>query len=71
MLLTVTFDRETDGRWIASVSGLRGVHVYGPTREEAARAAFVLALRVLADEVEHGERHPESLAPLSFELAAA
>ena len=71
MLLTVTFDREADGRWIASVAELSGVHAYGPTRDEAARAALVLALRVLADEVEHGERAPESLAPLTFTLAAA
>jgi len=71
MVLTMTFDREEDGRWIASVTELRGVHVYGPTRDDAARAAYVLALRVLADEVEHGERDPRSLAPLTFALDAA
>lgn len=71
MLLTVNFDREDDGRWIASVAELAGVHVYGATQDDAARAAFVLALRVLADEVEHGERDPSSLAPLTFALAAA
>lgn len=71
MVLTIAFDRETDGRWIASVAELAGVHVYGATRDEAARAAHVLALRVLADEVEHGERDPSSLAPLTFALAAA
>jgi len=71
MVLTITFERETDGRWIASVPELAGVHVYGASRDEAARAAHVLALRVLADEVEHGEREPSALAPISFELDAA
>ena len=71
MRLTVTFDVETDGRWIASVPELSGVHAYGATRDHAARAALVLALRVLADEVEHGERDAEDLAPLTFSLAAA
>ncbi len=49
MVLTMTSDREDDGRWIASVAELPGVHVYGTTRDDAARAALVLALRVLAD----------------------
>lgn len=71
MVLTMTFDREDDGRWIATVGELPGVHVYGTTQNDAARAAFVLALRVLADEVEHGERDPKSLAPLTFALDAA
>lgn len=71
MVLTINFERESDGRWIASVSELAGVHVYGGSRDEAARAAHVLALRVLADEVEHGERDPASLAPISFALDAA
>lgn len=54
--LTVQVDREEDGRWIAEVLGLRGVLVYGPTRERALAEAEALALRVLADRLEHGER---------------
>jgi predicted RNase H-like HicB family nuclease len=54
--LTVQVDREEDGRWIAEVLGLPGVMVYGPTREQALVGAEALALRVLADRIEHGER---------------
>ena len=71
MVLTVTFEQEEDGQWIASVGELAGVHTYGATRDDAARAALGLALRVLADEVEHGERDPVALAPLTFALDAA
>jgi predicted RNase H-like HicB family nuclease len=49
---TIRFDRETDGRWIAEVIELAGVMAYGNTRESAQNAATVLALRVLADELE-------------------
>ena len=55
MKLTVELDRETDGRWIAEVVDLPGVMVYGGTREEALAAAQALALRVLADKLEHRE----------------
>jgi predicted RNase H-like HicB family nuclease len=54
--LAVQVDREQDGRWIAEVLGLPGVMVYGPTRERALTGAEALALRVLADRLEHGER---------------
>jgi predicted RNase H-like HicB family nuclease len=53
MHLTVELDREEDGRWIAEVIDLPGVLVYGSTREEALAAAQALALRVLADKLEH------------------
>jgi predicted RNase H-like HicB family nuclease len=44
--------------------------VYGVTREEALAAAQALALRVLADKLEHGEVPPEPVA-VSFAVAAA
>jgi predicted RNase H-like HicB family nuclease len=69
MRLTVELDRETDGRWIADVTELPGVMVYAPTRDEALAAAQALALRVLADKLEHGEAPPE-LLKLSFVIAA-
>ncbi|HQX17970.1 MAG TPA: CPBP family intramembrane metalloprotease, partial [Anaerolineales bacterium] len=37
--LTITFDREDDGRWIAEIEALPGCLVYGRTRQEAARRA--------------------------------
>ena len=57
--LKVELEREEDGRWIADVVGLPGVLAYGQTREEALARAEALALRVLADRLEHGEATPE------------
>jgi predicted RNase H-like HicB family nuclease len=45
---------EENGRWIAEVVDLPGVMTYGKTREEAISKVKALALRVLADRVEHG-----------------
>lgn len=70
MVLTVEFDREADGRWIADVRELPGVVVYGATRDEALAKVEALALRVVADRVEHGELPPHSLS-VSFTAAAA
>jgi predicted RNase H-like HicB family nuclease len=53
--LRVEFDREDDGRWIAEVPELPGVMAYGLTQTEALAAVEALALRVLADRLEHGE----------------
>jgi predicted RNase H-like HicB family nuclease len=55
MRFTVELDREMDGRWIAEVLELPGVLAYGPTRAEALAAVKALALRALADKIEHGE----------------
>jgi predicted RNase H-like HicB family nuclease len=59
--LIVELEREEDGRWIADVAGLPGVLVYGATRDEAISRVQVLALRVLADRLEHSEAAPELL----------
>ncbi len=58
-MLTIEFEREEDGRWIAEVPELPGVMAYGRTAEDAKAKAEALALRVLADRLEHGERIPE------------
>lgn len=55
MRLVVEIDREEDGRFIAEVPALPGVLAYGATREAAIAAAKALALRVVADRIEHGE----------------
>jgi predicted RNase H-like HicB family nuclease len=68
MYLTVTVEREDDGRWLAEVSDLPGVLVYGQTRDEAFARAEALALRVLADRLEHGEAGPD-LGSVSFRAA--
>ena len=56
--LKVEFDREADGRWIADIPELPGVTVYGRTRKQALTAVEALALRVIADRLEHGEAVP-------------
>lgn len=58
-MLNVELDREEDGRWIAEISALPGVLAYGQTRDEAIERAKALALRVMADKLEHGEEIPE------------
>ena len=55
----VEIEREDDGRWIAEVVALPGVMAYGSTREDALAKVEVLALRVLADRLEHGEAIPQ------------
>jgi predicted RNase H-like HicB family nuclease len=57
--MKIEIEREEDGRWIAEVTDLPGVMVYGATRDEAIARAEALALRAIADRLEHGERIPE------------
>jgi predicted RNase H-like HicB family nuclease len=54
----VEVEREEDGRWIAEVSELPGVLVYGDTAERAQAKAQALPLRVLADRLDNGEAAP-------------
>ena len=49
-------EQEADGRWLAEVVELPGVLAYGASRDEALARAEALALRVIADRLEHGER---------------
>jgi predicted RNase H-like HicB family nuclease len=58
MSLTIEVEQEDDGRWIAEVVDLSGVMAYGQSRQEAVERVQVLALRVLADRIEHGESVP-------------
>ena len=64
MRLDIELDQETDGRWIADVLGMPGVIVYADSPEEALVKVKVLALRVLADQIEHGEIAADSLSDL-------
>ena len=59
MAISIAIDREEDGRWIAEVSKIPGVLVYGKTKKEAIEKAKALSLRVLADRLEHGEKVPD------------
>jgi predicted RNase H-like HicB family nuclease len=57
--LKIEIEREDDSRFIAEVPGLAGVIVYGATLEDAVAKAQALALRVIADRLEHGESVPD------------
>ncbi len=57
--LVIELELEEDGRWISDVPSLPGVMVYGESRDEALARVEALALRVLADRLEHGESVPE------------
>ena len=59
MTFTVEIEQETDGRWIAEIPQIPGAMAYGSTRQEAVSRADALALRVLAERIEHGEISPE------------
>ena len=55
MNLPIELERETDGRWIAEITELNGVLVYGATREDAIKKVKTLVLNVVADRIENGE----------------
>jgi len=57
--MKIEIAREDDGRWIAEIPELPGVMAYGHSRKEAISKAEALALRVLADRLEHGEEIPQ------------
>lgn len=52
-------EQEVDGRWLAESPELPGVLAHGATVREAVSRAKALALRVLADRLEHGEDVPD------------
>jgi len=68
MRFTVEYEQEEDGRWLAEVPELPGVLAYGLTSEEAINKTQALALRVLADRIEHGESAHEFVS-ISFAAA--
>jgi predicted RNase H-like HicB family nuclease len=66
--LAIEYYREEDGRWLADIPALPGVTAYGRTRREATAAVQALALRLIADRLEHGEAVP---GPMSVSFIAA
>jgi len=67
MNYTIEAELENDGRWLAEVPQLPGVLAYGTTRDEAMSRAQVLALRVIAERLEHGETPPQ---PINISIPA-
>jgi predicted RNase H-like HicB family nuclease len=65
---TIETEQEDDTRWIAEILEISGVLVYGSTQQQAITKAQALALRVIADKLEHGEM---AFGLTSFEFVAA
>jgi predicted RNase H-like HicB family nuclease len=65
---TIETEQEDDNRWIAEILEISGVLVYGNTQQQAITKAQALALRVIADKLEHGEM---AFGLTSFEFVAA
>jgi len=58
MELVIESEKEADGRWISEVIVLPGCLAYGLSEAEAVARVQALALRVIADRLEHGEGDP-------------
>ena len=65
---TIELEREDDGRWIAEVPDLPGVMCYGMDRDEAVARVQALALRVIAERLEHREA-PAEFVNVTFQAA--
>jgi len=64
MILHIEIEQEVDGRWLAEVTDLPGVLAYGVSRADAVARVQALALRSLAERLEHGEeRSTEVVIP--------
>jgi predicted RNase H-like HicB family nuclease len=68
MTFTIELEREEDGRWLAEVPALPGVMCYGQDRDEAVTKVQALALRVIAERLEHREA-PAEFLNVSFQAA--
>jgi predicted RNase H-like HicB family nuclease len=68
MKFKIESEREVDGRWLAEVLEIPGALAYGKTEREALAKAEALALRVLADRLEHDEAVPDRFS-ISFAAA--
>ncbi len=66
--LSIEYHREADGRWLADIPALPGVTAYGRTKKQATAAVEALALRLIADRLEHGEVVP---GPMNVSFVAA
>lgn len=64
----IELEREQDGRWIAEIPDLSGVLCYGANQGEAVAKIQALALRVLAERLEHQEA-PGELLNVTFQAA--
>lgn len=68
MKLTIEFDREEDGRWIAGVPELN-ILLYGDSKHDAMQRAQSAAREILLDQISRAELPPDSANP-TFVIAA-
>jgi predicted RNase H-like HicB family nuclease len=68
IIFKVEVEQEEDGRWLAEVLELPGVLAYGQNQDAAVSRVQALALRVVAERLEHGEAGPQLLS-ISFAAA--
>ncbi|NET02515.1 MAG: type II toxin-antitoxin system HicB family antitoxin [Sphaerospermopsis sp. SIO1G1] len=52
--LTIELEQEEDGRWIGEILEIPGVLAYASNQQQAISNVQALALRVIADKLEHG-----------------
>ncbi len=68
VVFSIEIEREDDGRWLAEVPALAGVMCYGADRDEAVARVQALALRVIAERLEHRET-PAEFLNVTFQAA--
>jgi len=68
VIFKIELEREEDGRWIAEIPELAGVLCYGANQAEAVAKIQALALRVLAERLEHQEA-PGEFLNVTFQAA--
>lgn len=62
-------EQEVDGRWIAEIPQVPGAMAYGKSKEEAINRAYAIALRSVADDVEHSRDEPPYSISLERHIA--
>lgn len=65
---SIEIEPEVDGRWLAEIPGLSGVMAYGADRDEAVARVQALALRVIAERLDHREA-PSEFLNVTFQAA--
>ena len=64
----IEYLREEYSCWLADIPALPGVTAYGRTKKHPAVAVQALALRLIADRLDHGEAFP---GPMNVSFIAA
>ncbi|HKT32559.1 MAG TPA: type II toxin-antitoxin system HicB family antitoxin [Gammaproteobacteria bacterium] len=70
-MFKIEIEQEADGRWLAEITALPGVMAYGKDARDAQRKVEALALHVLAERLEQGERLPQGAYEMVAKLFAA